>query len=134
MEMIGICGDNCAYCPRYIATQNGSAIELEKVKELWVRLGFIDPAVPVNDMACSGCRPENKCAYKELRTCVYKKGIENCGSCHNYPCELINAAFDKSDKLRSHAIRVCTQEEMDMLNKAFFSKKQYFDTIHRQRR
>ena len=37
MNMIGICGDNCAYCPRYTATLKGRTIELERVKELWVR-------------------------------------------------------------------------------------------------
>lgn len=134
MNMIGICGDNCACCPRYIATQNGKKTELEKVKELWVRLGLRDHDFPVKDMTCHGCLPENKCAYAELRTCVSVKALKNCGSCDEYPCKLINSAFDKSEKLKSHAKKVCTQEEMDMLHKAFFSKKQYFDRIHQKHR
>lgn len=85
MKMIGICGDNCAYCPRYIATQNGGKIELEKVKELWVRLELRDLDFPVQEMACHGCKPENKCAYVELCTCVITKGLENCGLCNEYP-------------------------------------------------
>ena len=130
MSPIGICGDNCSYCPRYIATQNRSAKEFEKVKELWVRLGLRDPAFPDRDLACFGCRPDNECAYSELRTCAREKGIDNCGLCDRYPCRLINAAFDKSEKLRLHATRICTPEEMDTLRKAFFSKKQNLDQIH----
>ena len=79
MITIGICGDDCLYCPRYIATKKGGNKEMEEVKELWVRLGLREPAFPARDMACLGCRPENKCAYLEVRTCAYEKGIENCG-------------------------------------------------------
>jgi len=127
---IGICGDNCSYCPRYIATQNRSAKELEKVKELWVRLGLRDLSFPAQDLACFGCKPENKCAYSELRACAREKGTDNCGLCAAYPCKLINAGFEKSEKLRSYATRVCTLEEMDTLHKAFFSKKQNLDQMH----
>jgi hypothetical protein len=130
MITIGICGDNCLYCPRYIATKNGGNKEMEEVKELWVRLGLREPAFPARDMACFGCRPENKCAYLELRTCAYEKGIENCGLCQVYPCELINAVFEKSEKLSSLATRICTSEEIDKLQKAFFSKRQNLDQIH----
>ena len=134
MSMIGVCGDNCAYCPRYIATQNGGKTEFEKVGELWVRLGLRDPDLPVEDMACHGCLPENKCAYAELRECVSAKAHENCGSCDEYPCRLIKSAFVKSEKLKSHAGKVCTREEMDMLHKTFFSKKEYFDHVHQKHR
>jgi len=127
--MIGICGDHCLYCPRYVATQNGGAKALEEVKELWVRLGLRDPAFPPPDMVCLGCRPENKCAYSDIRACVQRKRIENCGLCRAYPCGLLNAVFEKSEKLRSHAARVCTPEEMDALRKAFFSKRQNLDRM-----
>ena len=132
MRMIGLCGDNCEYCPRYIATLNGGSIELEKVKELWVRLGLRGHAFPTEDIACYGCFPENKCAYAELRECVNEKDRENCGLCDDYPCEHITTAFDKSEILKSRAAKVCTREEMDMLQKAFFSKKEYFDNIHQK--
>ena len=134
MNIIGICGDNCEYCPRYIATQNGRIEDLENVKELWVRLGLRAPDFPVKDMTCHGCKPENKCAYTELRACVSAKGHENCGLCDDYPCTLINSSFDKSEKLKSLANKVCTQEEMDILHKAFFLKKKYFDGIRQKHR
>ncbi|MFC1839607.1 DUF3795 domain-containing protein [Thermodesulfobacteriota bacterium] len=134
MSMIGLCGDNCQFCPRYIAAQNGSIEEYVKVKELWIRLGLRSLGFPVEDMACHGCKPENKCAYKELRECVIKKGCKNCGLCDEYPCELIMSTFKKSEKLRSKAAKVCNKEEMNMLQKAFFLKKEYFDQICQKQR
>jgi hypothetical protein len=81
-------------------------------------------------MACSGCSPENNCAYSEVRACAYEKGIENCGLCQVYPCKLLNAVFEKSEKLRSHAARFFTPKEMDAFHKAFFSKRQNLDRVH----
>ena len=130
MFLIGVCGDHCSYCPRYIATENNNATDLEKVKELWVRLGLRDPAFHARDLACSGCKSNSKCAYPELRACAHEKGMDNCGLCDAYPCKLINTAFEKTEKLRSHAAHVCKLEEMDTLQKAFFSKKQNLDQIH----
>jgi len=130
MDSIGICGDNCSFCPRYLATQSGETEELEKVKELWVRLGLRDSDFPPQYMACYGCRPGNDCAYSEVRACAYGKGLENCGLCQVYPCELLHAVFEKSEKLRSHAGHVCIPEEMDSLYKAFLCKQQNLDRIH----
>jgi hypothetical protein len=131
-NMIGICGDNCLSCPRYVATKTGSPEELTEVKKLWVTLGLRDPAFPLQEMACYGCKPENKCAYPELRECANQRAIENCGSCQQYPCGLINAVFQKSEALFSHAVQVCTPNELAMLKKAFFSKKQNLDRIHHE--
>ncbi len=129
MFAIGVCGDNCLYCPRYIATQNRNATELEKVKELWVRLGLRDPTFPARGLSCFGCKPNKECAYSELRTCAREKGINNCGLCDAYPCDLMNAVFEKSERLRSHAAGICTPGEMEVLDKAFFSKRRNLDQI-----
>ena len=132
MALIGVCGDNCSYCPRYVATKSGGIDKLEKIKELWVRLGLRGPTFPARDLSCFGCRPENNCAYSELRACATGRGIDNCGLCDGYPCNLINASFQKSENLRSHAARVCTPEEMGTLCEAFLSKRQILDQIHRE--
>lgn len=105
--------------------------ELDKVKDLWVRLGLRDLDFPVENMACHGCMPGNKCAYTDLWACIGTKGYENCGLCEEYPCERITSAFGKSEDLESRASKVCSQDEMDMLRKAFFAKKEYFDRINR---
>ena len=127
--MIGICGDNCSFCPRYIATQSGSMEELEKVKELWVRLGLREADFPAEGLKCKGCKPENNCAYKELRSCANDRKVKNCGFCNEYPCKIVKNAFEKTEKLRLHAEMVCTRDELDILDKTFFSKKEYFNEI-----
>jgi hypothetical protein len=113
-----------------VATQSGNAEDLENVKELWVRLGLRDPSFPAEEMACYGCKPENKCAYPELRACASEKTFEKCGLCHEYPCELITAAAEASEKLHSRVTNVCTYGEIETLKKAFFSKRQNLDRIH----
>jgi hypothetical protein len=130
MEKIGVCGDNCSCCPRYIATLSGNLKELEKVKELWVRLGWRGESFPARELVCKGCSPEVKCAYPELRNCAYEKEIPNCGLCNDYPCNLANAAFERTKRLTSNARGVCTLKEMDILNKAFLHKKMTLDKIH----
>jgi hypothetical protein len=130
MAVIGICGDNCAYCPRYLATLSGKTEELEKVKELWVRLGLRDPSLPAWGLVCHGCAPANNCAYSELRACVYGKGVESCGLCETYPCALVDAAFQRSDELFSQTMLVCTPEEVELFRKAFFSKRQNLEKRH----
>ncbi|MEJ2355107.1 MAG: DUF3795 domain-containing protein [candidate division WOR-3 bacterium] len=132
MNKIGVCGDNCSCCPRYIATMSGNIEELEKVKELWVRLGWRDKSFPASELICHGCSPEVKCAYPELRSCAYEKKISNCGLCDNYPCELVNAAWERTNRLTSNARSVCNREQMDILNKAFLHKKRTLDEINYQ--
>jgi hypothetical protein len=132
MSLIGVCGDHCSYCPRYIATRSGKPEALEEIKEWWVRLGFRDSSFSAQDLTCFGCKPENPCAYTELRDCARGKGIDNCGLCDAYPCKWIDAAFEKSEELQSYATRVCTPKEMDALYKAFFSKRRNLDQMHRK--
>jgi hypothetical protein len=132
MSKIGVCGDNCSYCPRYIATLSGDIKEFEKVKELWVRMGWSDESFPAENLVCYGCTTEVKCAYPQLRSCAAGKKISNCGLCDDYPCELANAAFKRTESLESVARGVCSEEEMDILNKAFLHKKNTLDRIHIQ--
>ncbi len=132
MEIIGVCGDDCAHCPRYIATQEGNPAKLEQVRELWVRLGLREPSFPAEEFACYGCASEAKCAYPELRQCAVTKHIANCGLCEDYPCELIEAAFGKTRTLESKIAGLCSPNELETLKQAFFYKKRTLDRIHGQ--
>ena len=60
MEKITLCGDNCCKCPRYLAKTNG---ELEKVAELWFRIGWRDRIVPIEEIRCTGCTSHKQCTY-----------------------------------------------------------------------
>jgi hypothetical protein len=124
MTTMGICGDYCNHCPRYLATLSGRVEELERVKELWVRLGLREQTYPARNLVCHGCLPENDCAYSELRACVYEKGIDSCGLCETYPCQIVCAAFEKSERLYAEVASICAPEEIELFRKAFFSKRE----------
>lgn len=40
MNRIAFCGNNCDFCPRYIATKNESIEELRRCAEIWYKLGW----------------------------------------------------------------------------------------------
>jgi hypothetical protein len=131
--MIGICGDSCVDCPRYKAAESGNAEDLEDVKAWWVRLGLREADFPAAEMACGGCRPENACAYPEIRDCAQSRKLKNCGLCGDYPCGLVAAAFEKTAAFHVRAAAVCAQEELDILERAFFRKRHILDWIHLER-
>jgi hypothetical protein len=130
---IGACGDNCEYCHRYHATKNGNSEELEKVKELWIKLGLRNESFPSQNLACSGCKPNEFCGHKELLNCVLRNGIDNCGMCDAYPCEMVINACKKTDTWKIKVQNKCTNEEYEMLIKAFCEKKLNLDKIFMER-
>ena len=95
-ERSGVCGDDCAACPRLTATETGDPQELGKVKQLWVRLGLRDASFPAEKLACHGCLPENDCAYPDVRACARVRSLPNCGWCPDYPCALTAAIFERT--------------------------------------
>jgi len=131
MSKIGACGDDCLFCLRYKATISNNKEELERVKKLWVALGWREPDFDVEKMKCSGCSKENiNCGCPELRDCVFSKGLKNCGLCSSYPCELTKTVFEKAEKAFCSLKQVGTKEEMDSLVKAFRDKKKKLDKIN----
>jgi hypothetical protein len=131
MDIFGACGDDCSLCPRYAATANNDMNALSRVKELWVLLGWRKPDVRIEELKCSGCTKDNQCAYKELRDCAFKKDLENCGLCSEYPCTLVKAAFEKTEHSFHTLKNICTGEELELLTKAFRYKKTNLDKMHK---
>ncbi len=39
MLNLGLCGDDCNYCPRYLATQSGDEERLKEVAVMWQMIG-----------------------------------------------------------------------------------------------
>ena len=134
MTLIGFCGDNCALCPRYIATKNGDIHHLEKVRDLWVRVGWRDKETRPEEVACSGCISVKSCRYDNVRICAKGKGITNCGECIDYPCQDIIKAFEKTKSYEKKCKEVCSPGEYERLCKAFFLKKETLDAIHDRRK
>lgn len=92
MEKITLCGDNCFECPRYLATTNS---ELEKVAELWFRIGWRDKIVSPDEMKCSGCSSHKQCTY-HLVECVKENNVEKCNQCSQFPCNIMDDMLRRS--------------------------------------
>lgn len=120
MEKITLCGDNCCKCPRYLAKTNG---ELEKVAELWFRIGWRDRIVPIEEIRCTGCTSHKQCTYC-LVDCVKENHVEKCNQCPRFPCEKITDLLRRSEKYEEKCKAVCTDEEYRMLKSAFFHKEE----------
>lgn len=117
-DMITLCGDNCAYCPRYLAK---SEEELRAVAELWYRVGWRDQKVPPEEIACSGCSSHKICTYG-LVECIKKHNVKKCRECGNFPCDKILTMLNRPAKYREVCRAKCSAEEFLLLSKAFFEK------------
>lgn len=119
-EMITLCGDNCAECPRYNAH---SEDELKRVAELWYSVGWRDRVVSAEEIACSGCSSHWQCTYG-LVECTRAHGVEKCNQCPEYPCGRIDEMLRRSQIYRERCRKLCTPEEFSSLEKAFFNKEE----------
>jgi len=81
-------------------------------------------------MICHGCASLEKCHYNDIRECAKNKKIDNCGKCFKYPCDKINAVFEKTDSYAQQCEETCNANDYECLNKAFFLKKKRLDAIH----
>lgn len=118
MEKITLCGDNCMYCPRYLAKTDEA---LAKVAELWHRIGWRDTIVPTDEIGCAGCSSHKRCTYGVVE-CVKKHGVEKCNQCPEFPCEKIDDMLKRSLVYKKKCRALCSQEEYALLEKAFFNK------------
>jgi hypothetical protein len=133
MTFIGFCGDNCALCPRYIATKSGDIHHLEKVRDLWVRIGWRAKDSSLAEVSCSGCTSVKSCRYDNVRICAKNKGITNCGECIDYPCQEIIKVFNRTKSYERKCREVCSPSEYERLYNAFFLKKETLGAIHGNR-
>ena len=120
MEKITLCGDNCLECPRYLAKTNR---ELEKVAELWFRIGWREKIVSIDEIKCSGCSSHKQCTY-HLVECTKKNNVEKCNQCSQFPCNKIDDMLRRSNEYERKCREVCTAEEYQMLKSSIFNKKQ----------
>ena len=117
-EKITLCGDNCIECPRYNAH---SEEELSKVAELWYRAGWRDRIVSKEESVCTGCSSHKECTY-HLVECTKEHNVEKCNQCADFPCEKIDDMLKRSEACQKKCKEVCSDEEYDKLEKAFFDK------------
>ncbi len=123
-KIIAACGNDCAACPRYTAhPYEKTPEELRHTAELWLKIGYRDRVVSNEEIACTGCKPENWCRYRVVG-CAREKGVENCGRCGEYPCAQIKECFEVTKSFEPRCKAACTQAEYDAIRRAFFQKEE----------
>ena len=124
MKILAACGNDCSVCPRYTAPPyEKTGEELQHTAELWMKIGYRDHVVTNDEIACSGCRPENRCRYRVIKCCA-EKGIKTCAACPAYPCETMKECFAVTRSFEPKCREVCSDAEYEILKRAFFEKEQ----------
>ena len=123
MTMLACCGNDCGSCPRYLATMSGDLGRLKAVAAIWERVGWRDASAPLDDLKCRGCATIDWCRYG-IRECAIAKGIDHCGQCGDYACDLLNDSFRRTDSYAEVCLEICSKEDYDLLRRVFFMKKE----------
>ena len=122
-KIIAACGNDCAACPRYVGhLYEKTDEELRHTAELWMKIGYRDHLVTNEEISCTGCKPENWCRYRVVKCCE-DRGIETCADCREYPCDNMKECFKVTKSFIPKCRDVCTEEEYQQLNTAFFEKE-----------
>jgi hypothetical protein len=98
-KMIAFCGVICTECPVYIATQENDDERRKKVAQQWSAAD--EPCKP-EDINCGGCLAAGRQLYKfcatcGVRVCGFRKKVENCAYCNEYPCEKLNKHWEEEN-------------------------------------
>ncbi|MCR4646018.1 MAG: DUF3795 domain-containing protein [Oscillospiraceae bacterium] len=131
-RIIAACGNDCAACPRYtVPPYEKTEVALHHTAELWQKIGYRETVVSNDEIACTGCRPENWCRYR-VAGCCAEKGITTCAECPDYPCANMQECFAVTLSFAPQCRAVCTDAEYDQLRKAFFEKEQNLNALKEQ--
>ena len=122
-RIIAACGNDCAACPRHLPQ---SEEELRRTSELWAKIGYRDRVVSNEEIACTGCKPTNRCRYGIVE-CVASKRLPHCGRCAQYPCGKLESCFEATEGFRAACLNACTPDEWAALEAAFFEKRKNLD-------
>jgi hypothetical protein len=131
MLKLAPCGDDCNFCPRYLATQSGDEEQLKEASLLWQIVGWRDVDAPLEDMKCNGCATLETCPLGFIE-CVRERNIDNCGECPDYACERMEKIFENNIKEAVICREKFTEKDYDLFRRAFWDKKERLDEIHRE--
>ena len=129
--MIAACGNDCSECPRYVGhPYEKTPEELKHTAEMWFRIGYRDTVVSNEEIACTGCKPENWCRYNVVG-CCQEKGIETCADCPEYPCGNLKKCYEVTASFIPRCREVCTKQEFGQMEKAFFEKEKNLNSLRK---
>jgi hypothetical protein len=103
-KMVGYCGIVCSDCPVMIATRKNDDAERQRVAEIFTKQ--YGKEYKPEDINCDGCvsgddaRVFSYCNICEMRKCGKEKGVSNCASCADYPCEKLSKLFAEYPKAK----------------------------------
>lgn len=130
-RILTACGNDCSACPRYTVHPYEKTDEaLHHTAKLWMRIDYRDHVVTNEEIACTGCRPENHCRYHVVKCCK-GKGIKTCAECDGYPCMRMKECFMITKSFEPLCRKVCTDEEYRQLKRAFFEKEENLSRMQR---
>lgn len=126
-KVIAACGNDCSSCPRYIKKPyTKTEEELARTAKLWYKIGYRDHIVTNEEISCMGCKENTWCRYKVFE-CASENHIDNCGQCREYPCDTIRECFEGTKTFEPFCKEVCTEEEYEIMKRAFFEKRENLD-------
>lgn len=83
MQKLAFCGNDCAVCPRYTATQSSDVLKLNAVAKFWNQLGWREAIESPEKIMCYGCSSSSFCRYG-IQQCATENAVDNCGKCQGY--------------------------------------------------
>ena len=91
-KIIGVCGITCTDCPAYKATHSDDDAERKRVAEMWSK--EFKAEIKPEDINCHGCLSNGEkliayCQSCKIRKCCRDKGLDNCATCDEQPCEIL---------------------------------------------
>jgi hypothetical protein len=129
MENIGVCGNDCSVCPRYVATENRNIKQLRQLAKLYKQVGWRENIERPENMVCHGCSSVKWCRYKTVRNCAKARNIENCGQCDYYPCDKSERVFDQTKLFKEFCLEHLSKDDYISFEKAYFKKKENLDKV-----
>ena len=124
------CGDDCNYCPRYLATQSGDEENLKEVAVLWRTIGWRSAETPPAEMKCNGCPSVQSCGLG-IKDCIINRGIGSCGECPDYPCKRMKKIFENNIREAGICREHIPEKDRNLFQRAFWDKKKRLDVIHK---
>ncbi len=108
LSAVAACGIDCINCPMH---------EKNITEDLKNRVAAMMGKDP-DEMICHGCRSDKRAAICpadcSTLTCSREKGVDFCFECPDFPCEKLNPASDRAERL-PHNLKVynsCRMKKM----------------------
>lgn len=118
--IISVCGDDCAVCPRFLASTEE---ELHETAVFWYKAGWRDHVVSNEEIKCTGCGCRPDCSFK-LLPCTKEHGVSMCSECSDFVCEKVKNTLSGSYKKMLNCKKACESEiEFELFKRAFYEKE-----------